>query len=83
MTSKEFTLTKPIKVLGEDVSVLTITEPTLGDLKVLDGYRADQGIAMTIALIAKMANIPSANAEQISVADLGRLKEECGDFFPS
>ena len=79
-------LTKPIRSGGEDVSELTLTEPTLG---MLDGVQlritAEGELNIDLGairiLLGRMANITPSAAEQITIKDAIGAKDVLADFF--
>ena len=79
-------LTKPIRVGGEDVTELTLTDPTLG---MLDGVAlrisAEGELNIDLGairiLLARMANVPPSAAKDITIKDALAAQEVVADFF--
>jgi hypothetical protein len=67
MANTEIQLTQPINAYNEEVSVLKIREPNVGDLKAMDGVTGD--IAKVCKLIERLASIPASSVEAISASD--------------
>ena len=84
--AETLTLTKPIRVGGEDVSELTLTEPTIG---MLDGVKlritADGELNIDLGaicvLLGRMANIPPSAAKSITIKDAAQGQGGDGKFF--
>ena len=84
--AETLTLTKPIRVDGNDVSELTLTEPNLG---MLDGVKlrisAEGELNIDLGairvLLGRMANIVPSAAAQITIKDAIKAKEVIADFF--
>ena len=80
--SDTFKLKTPIMVGGEKTDTLTLTDPTLGQLK---GIKLPTGGNFDLAelprMVAVVANIPPSSAEQIRVTDLVGLFSRVMDFF--
>lgn len=82
----KLTLSTPIRTGGEDVSELTLRQPTLG---MLDGVRldisAEGGLSIDLGairvLVGRMADIPPSAAKTISVKDAFGAKDALKDFF--
>ena len=80
------TLTRPIRVGGEDVSELTLNEPTLG---MLDGValritaegELNIDLGAIRVLLGKMAGLPPSSAANITIKDALRAKDVIADFF--
>ena len=84
--AQKLTLTKPIRAGGEDVSELTLSEPTIG---MLDGVKlritAEGELNIDLGairvLLGKMANIPPSAAEQITIKDAIGAQDALAGFF--
>ena len=84
--AETLTLTKPIRIGGEDVSELTLTEPTLG---MLDGVAlritAEGELNLDLGairiLLGRMASIPPSAAKDITIKDAIAAKDVIADFF--
>ena len=82
------TLSRPVEAHGEQVTTLTLAEPTLG---VLDGVHLDVGLDGRVRLdlgdihrlVAGMAGIPPSSARQIGIADMAKVARAVMDFLPS
>ena len=85
MTEK-ITLSKPIMVQGEEVTELTLAEPTLG---ALDGVHVtiSGGESLQVDLgdipkvLAALANIPVSSARKVSWKDIRVVMEPVMDFL--
>ena len=80
------TLTKPIRVGAEDVTELTLTEPTLGMLDGVSLRISAEGelnidLGAIRILLARMANIPPSAAQNITIKDALAAQEVVADFF--
>lgn len=65
------TLSKPIKVQGEEVSEIEFADPTLG---ILRGIKADMSSHQIILhLIEKLTKIPGSSVDQIDWRDLAKI----------
>ena len=81
-------LSRPIEAHGEQVTQLTLSEPTIG---VLDGVHLDVGLDGRVRLdlgdlhrlVAGMAGIPPSSARQIRITDMAPLARAAMDFLPS
>ena len=81
-----FPLSKPVRVEGEEVTSLTLREPTIGMLGgVKQKITGDGGIEIdvdtVIKVFAKIANIPPSSAKQIAPEDFPRVLEVYTSFF--
>ena len=79
-------LTKPIRVGAEDVTELTLTEPTLGMLDGVSLRISAEGelnidLGAIRILLARMANIPPSAAQDITIKDALAAQEVVADFF--
>lgn len=78
-------LRHPIPAHGEEVSELTLREPTLAMLDDIHVVLGDEGLRVNLGdlsrLIGAMADIPPSSARQIRVMDLGKFKDVLGSFF--
>ncbi len=78
-------LSRPIQAHGEEVTELTLREPTIGDLDGVqvtvsgDGCTVDLGAVARIA--AGMAGVPPSAARTISIRDLPALTGPVFDFL--
>ena len=80
------TLTKPIRVDAEDITELTLTEPTLGMLDGVSLRISAEGelnidLGAIRLLLARMANIPPSAAQNITIKDALAAQEVVADFF--
>lgn len=78
MTTK-IDLSKSIEAHGETLFSITLREPKVGDLLVMDGITGDN--ARNIALIAKLADIPPSSVHALSIPDYQKLVAVLDDFF--
>ena len=79
-------LTRPIRVGGEDVSTLTLTEPTIGmlegvHLRITAEGELNLDLGAIRILLGRMANIPPSAAKEITLKDALRAKDAIADFF--
>lgn len=85
-------LSKPITAHGDEVSELTLREPTIADVSEI-GYpylvhtseEADAVIEMRprviVKYVSRLAGIPMSSAQQVSLADLSKLQAVVMGFF--
>lgn len=79
MTTKTYTLKRPIPVKPDDVDGAQLTEltinddPDCGDLAATDAVEGD--MHKTIALIAALCGITYATAKRLKAADFAALNE--------
>ena len=81
-------LSAPIEAHGQQVTELTLSEPTIG---VLDGVQIDVGMEGRVRLdlgdlhrlVAGMAGIPPSSARQIRISDMAPLARAVMDFLPA
>ena len=78
-------LTKPIDVMGDKVSEITLTDPGIGALKGNEAAFGPKGMTIDLGslpnLIAEAGNIPLSSANKISLRDLGRHLLPMMGFF--
>lgn len=78
-------LSRPIQAHGEEVTELTLREPTIGDLDGVqvtitgDGCTIDLGAVARVA--AGMAGVPPSAVRAISIRDLPALARPVFDFL--
>ena len=82
----EITLTKPIRHGGEDLTKITLNEPTIGMLDgVLLRITGEGELILDLqairVLIGRMAALPPTVAAQITVKDALAAKDVLADFF--
>lgn len=76
------TLVSPIKLQnGEPVTSLEFSEPTAGDLRVLDKYKESESMAKTIHLASKITGKPIAVIEKMIGRDLSTMGAITALFF--
>ena len=80
------TLSKPLRVGAEDVSELTLIEPTLGmldgvSLRITSEGELNLDLGAIRLLMGRMANIPPSSAKNITLKDAIRAKDVIADFF--
>ncbi|MGY1490719.1 phage tail assembly protein [Methylobacillus pratensis] len=92
MSGEIFKLKKPIKAHGEEVTELTLREPTGDDIEkfgfpylVITKANGDTGIEIRTNVvyqyISKLAAIPKESAKQVSPGDLSLLSGMIMGFF--
>ena len=84
--AETLTLTKPIRIGGEDVSELTLTEPTLGmldgvALKITAEGELNIDLGAIRLLLGRMANIPPSAAKAITLKDAIGARDVISAFF--
>ena len=73
-------LTTPINVSGEQVDVLTLSEPTVGHMMKIDNVKGN--IAQGVALVSACAGLTPREVEQISALDFGNCVAALEPFLP-
>lgn len=73
-----FPLRKPLTVAGDTLTVLTLREPTAGQLEL---YADLEGFARKIKAASVMAAIPDSAAASIGVRDLKQIEAYLDAFF--
>jgi hypothetical protein len=86
MAAQKITLKKPIQAHGEEISELTINEPTIGALEGVELTISFEGtvkidLAAIPKLIAASADIPPSAAKQIGFSDLPAMVEVVMGFI--
>jgi hypothetical protein len=76
---KSVTLSSPIEVKGQPVSVLTFREATAGDLATADAVPGNMN--QTLAILAAISEIPLPAFRKIKARDLKRIIAEVGDLL--
>jgi hypothetical protein len=87
----EYPLVKPISAYGEDVSVLKMRKPTGADLLRIgnpvkfspfsDPPQIEHDYAKVVAMVARLANVPSSSLERLETDDLTALAWVITPFF--
>jgi hypothetical protein len=87
----EYTLKKPILAMGEEKTVLKFREPTGADLIAVQNpvifypyavpVKIEHDMPKMVAMIARLANIPSSSVAQISPQDLIGIAWLLSPFF--
>ena len=72
-------LNVPVQVEGEQVTEITLSEPTVGDLRAMDQASGDVGRAA--ALIGSLAGWPPSSVNAISSGDFTAICEVMSGFF--
>ena len=75
----EYTLKKPIEDMGDKVITVTLKEPTVDDLVVMDKYTGE--MSKTRALIARLSGLSEKGVGQMSVPDFKSLTEMLQPFL--
>lgn len=74
-------LSRAVKVEGNEITSLIFRKCQAKHLMMLDDYKG--GIAMGIAMIGILAQIPFASAQEIDGDDFMLLQGVTDDFFPN
>ncbi|MGY3278125.1 phage tail assembly protein [Bradyrhizobium sp. S3.7.6] len=87
----EFALTKPINAYGEEVKVLKLRKPMGADLlrvgnpvkfsPYTDPPQVDHDYGKVLAMVARLANVPSSSLERLDTDDLSALAWTITPFF--
>ena len=76
------TLACPIRLEnGQEIAELSFHEPTAGDLRTLDKYKAEEKMAKTIHLASKMTGQPIGVVERMGARDLQTMGAVASLFF--
>jgi hypothetical protein len=76
------TLLRPITLENnEDITFLVFSEPTAGDLKILDKYKSNEGMLKTIHLASRMTGQPVTIIERMGARDLQTMGAIASLFF--
>jgi hypothetical protein len=78
----ELTLVQAIELENrQTVPSLSFKEPTAGDLKALDKYKENEGMAKTLHLVSKMTGQPIGVVERMVARDLSVVGAIASLFF--
>lgn len=75
-------LSKPIQAHGEELTEITLKEPTIGTLQgIRTGGPEGFDLGQLTTIVSKLGGIPTSAAAKIPLRDLMPLKEQFEDFF--
>ncbi|WP_299377300.1 phage tail assembly protein [uncultured Kiloniella sp.] len=79
MDKIEVELTKPIQAHGDEVSVLSLKEPTWGDMMKMG--KATDDMAKVASIIESCAEIPLSSVKSMSPQDVGNAMKALAPFL--
>jgi hypothetical protein len=74
-------LNYPIPNGTETITDIVLRRPKARDLLRIEGSKAGEGMAGTIAIIAMLSGLPKDALEDLDASDLTRLNTELAGFF--
>lgn len=75
----EHTLKKPIEDMGDKVTIVTLKEPTVDDLIVMDKHTGE--MSKTRALIARLSGLSEKGVGSMSIPDFKSLTDLLQPFL--